>query len=122
MSLINVFSHIPDFHHFLQQLKRVLAANGELFLETGNIGDLTSSDQVPTELDLPDHLVFASERNIHQFLSDAGFRVVEVKRIRKDGMIAVAKNIIKRILGRKVAITLPYSSDYRTLLFRARLI
>ena len=122
VSLVNVFSHIPDFHHFLQQLKRVLAVNGELFLETGNIGDLSSSHLVPTELDLPDHLVFAGEQNIHQFLDDAGFRVIEVKRIRKDGVIAVAKNVLKKILGRKVAITLPYTSDYRTLLFRARLI
>ena len=122
LSLINVFSHIPDFRVFLKDVKGVLVVNGELFIETGNIGDLISSHEVPTELDLPDHLVFAGEQNIIDYLCEAGFTIVDIKRRRKDGLINFAKNIIKKIIGRQVTLAIPYTSQYRTLLIRAKLL
>ncbi|NBR70929.1 MAG: class I SAM-dependent methyltransferase, partial [Proteobacteria bacterium] len=36
ISLIDVFSHIPDFHAFLRDVKRLLGPRGEILLKTGN--------------------------------------------------------------------------------------
>ena len=121
ISLVNVFSHIPDFHDFLEQAKARLLPEGEMFIETGNIGDLGSNREVPTDLDLPDHLVFAGEQNMIDFLSRAGFSVVTIKSGRKDGFVNLAKNIARKMTGRNVTIALPYTSAYRTLFIRAKL-
>jgi len=121
ISLINVFSHLPDFRLFLKDIRKVLVSDGEFFLETGNIGDLADSKEVPSELDLPDHLVFAGEEHIKGFLKDAGFSIIEIRKIRKDGFLNFGKNIIKKILGRDITIILPYTSAYRSILIRAKL-
>ncbi|BFP41096.1 hypothetical protein FGF1_19410 [Flavobacteriaceae bacterium GF1] len=121
ISLVNVFSHIPEFDVFLIELKKILAPGGEFFMETGNIGDLSSYKEVPSELDLPDHLVFAGEENIFTFLNNAGFEIVAIKRRRKDGFINFAKSIIKKMMGRQITLALPYTSKYRSLLIRAKL-
>lgn len=122
VSLINVFSHIPNFSEYLSGLKRVLRPGGELILETGNIADLASWKEVPTELDLPDHLVFAGESTIRWFLEDGGFEVLDVLRLRKDTVLNSSRNMVKRLLGRKVTVAMPYSSSYRSLLIRAKLV
>lgn len=122
VSLINVFSHIPDFNAFLREVRRVLRPGGEFILETGNIADLDSWKAVPTELDLPDHLVFAGESTIRRFLTNGGFEVQDVLHRRKDTVLNASKNIVKKLLGRKVTVAMPYSSPYRSLLFRARLV
>lgn len=121
VSLINVFSHIPDFRTFLNDIKGVLVSDGEILIETGNAADLTSRQEVPSELALPDHLVFAGEQHITGFLQNAGFQVISVNRRRKDGLLTFAKNIVKKLLGRTVTIRLPYTSNYRTLIVRAKL-
>ncbi|MCZ7618476.1 MAG: class I SAM-dependent methyltransferase [Myxococcota bacterium] len=121
VSLMNVFSHIPNFYEFLENVKRVLRNGGEFFIETGNIGDLESVRDVPTELDLPDHLVFAGEENMRTFLRSAGFAVIDIRRRRKDTVENALKNCVKKMLGRQVTLALPYSSPYRSLLIRARL-
>lgn len=121
VSLVNVYSHIPDFHAFLKELKGVLAENGEFYFETGNIGDLVHSNEVPTELDLPDHLVFAGEKHLIGYLTDAGFSIVMIRRLRKDGIINFCKNIIKKLIGRQVTLAIPYTSRYRSIQIRARL-
>ena len=112
---------IPDFRKFLEDIKNVLSDSGEFFIETGNIGDLVNSNEVPSELDLPDHLVFAGEKHIIGFLSEAGFSIVKIKKIRKDGIINILKNIIKKLIGRKVVLKIPYTSKYRSILIRAKL-
>lgn len=120
ISLINVFSHLPDFRSFLKDLARVLQKGGDFLLETGNIADLDTPREVPSELNLPDHLVFAGEKQIRQYLSEAGFEIVAIKRIRKDTMGRFFKNIIKKMLRRNVPVALPYTSRYRSLIIRAR--
>ena len=122
LSLMNVFSHIPDFRKFLNEIKRVLTVDGELFIETGNTADLLNPSEVPGDLDLPDHLVFAGERNIIDFLTEAGFSVIYVKKRRVDDLTSFSKNIVKKLLGRKIILKLPYTSQYRTLLIRAKLL
>jgi len=121
LSLINVFSHIPDFDIFLKDVKRILLPNGEFFMETGNIADLDNKNEVPMELDLPDHLVFAGEKHIINYLNRNGFSIVNIKKRRKDDLINFVKNIIKKTMGRKVFLKAPYTSKYRTMLIRARL-
>ena len=120
ISLINVFSHIPNFREFLGNLKNNLNPGGTVFIETGNIGDLSGYHQVPTELDLPDHLVFSGERHIIGYLLEAGFSIVAVKKKRKDGIINFWKNVVKSILGRQVKLMVPYTSQYRTMFVRAK--
>lgn len=121
VSLVNVYSHIPDFRAFLEEIRNVLADNGEFYLETGNVGDLVHSHEVPTELCLPDHLVFAGEQHLTGYLSEAGFSIVAIRRMRKDGLINFAKNIIKKLIGRQVTLAIPYTSRYRLILIRAKL-
>jgi 2-polyprenyl-3-methyl-5-hydroxy-6-metoxy-1,4-benzoquinol methylase len=121
LSLINVFSHIPEFRAFLDDVKNVLTPGGEFFIETGNIADLRGSHEVPGELNLPDHLVFAGEQNIKDYLQAAGFSIVAVKKRRVDGVIRFGKNIVKKGLGRNLTLRLPYTSRYRTMLVRAKL-
>ena len=96
--------------------------NGEFFIETSNIGDLVDNHEVPTELDLPDHLCFAGEQHLIGYLSESGFSIVEIRKIRKDGLINFSKNIIKKLNGRNVALAIPYTSSYRSILIRARLL
>jgi len=121
VSLINIFSHIADFRMFLSDVKRILSEKGELLIETGTAGDLESSHDVPTELDLPNHLVFAGEKHIMGYLSEAGFSIVRIKRMRRDGLINFVKNVVKRMIGRKVSLRVPYTSLHRSIIVRARL-
>lgn len=120
VSLVDVFSHIPQFADFLIAVRDVLKPGGELFIETGNLADIEHRLHFPGELGLPDHLVFAGERQIRNFLERGGFEVLELDRLRIDGVAYFAKNIIKAFIGRSVRIRLPYTSRYRRLLIRAR--
>jgi SAM-dependent methyltransferase len=120
VSVIDVFSHIPQFDSFLADVKSVLLPGGELFIETGNLADLDRREEFPGELGLPDHLVFAGESQLDVYLKDAGFETVSVGRVRVDGAVYFAKNVVKKLLGRPVTVRLPYSSKYRQLLIRAR--
>jgi 2-polyprenyl-3-methyl-5-hydroxy-6-metoxy-1,4-benzoquinol methylase/Zn ribbon nucleic-acid-binding protein len=122
ISIINVFSHIPDFRSFLAEIKRRLNNGGELLIETGNGGDLIDASQYPDHLFLPDHLVFAGIKHMHQFLNEGGFEVVSMHQRRFDDRpFLAAKNLIKRILGRNVPFIVPYTSPFRTIFYRARL-
>jgi SAM-dependent methyltransferase len=119
VSVINVFSHVPDFRAFLNDVKAALILGGEVFIETGDIGKLTHAGQVPSEWDLPDHLVFASEHNLISYLQSSGFEVVKIEKRRVDGFVTFGKNVVKKMIGRHVSLGLPYASPYRTMLVRA---
>jgi len=121
VSLINVFSHIPDFGSFLDTIKSVLAPGGEIFVETGNAADLDSRSDFPYPLCLPDHLVFAGERHIEHFLKDKGFSLVSVNRRRADGLLNSVRQAIKSLLGSPAQPFIPYTSKYRTVFYRAKL-
>jgi hypothetical protein len=121
VSIVDVFSHVPQFHEFLRDVRSALTPQGEIFVETGNLADLRVRAQFPGELGLPDHLVFAGEAQLCGFLDRAGFELVRIERQRIDGLVHLAKNVVKKALGRPVKLALPYSSNYRQLLIRARL-
>lgn len=120
ISLIDVFSHIPDFRAFLEGAKNVLNKDGEIFIETGNAADFDRS-QIPSELSLPDHLVFAGESHMKGYLTDAGFEIIKIKKIRIDTLFGFVKDIVKFLIGRPIKLVLPYTSPYRSLLIRAKL-
>lgn len=120
ISMVNIYSHIPDFKDILATARSNLKPRGELFIETGNAADLDRREQFFGILDLPDHLVFSGESQMERTLRDAGFELIAVERQRVDGFVTFAKNVIKKLLGRPVILALPYSSPYRQLMLRAR--
>lgn len=120
-SAVDVFSHIPDFAAFLETVKTVLEPGGELFLETGNLADLDRRSDFAGELGLPDHLVFAGESHVRGYLDRAGFEIVALRRVRIDGLVDLAKNAVKKLIGRPAVLRMPYTSNYRQLRIRARL-
>lgn len=77
ISLLNVFSHIPEPRDFIRQCVKRLSPGGELLLETGDTADLPSEHH-PQPFYLPDHLVFANEPIVRQLLTDAQFHVISV--------------------------------------------
>ena len=121
VSLVDVFSHLPDFRPFLLEIKNVLNDGGQIYLQTGNIADLRGSNDVPTQLDLPDHLVFAGEKHIIAYLEEAGFKIIQIVHVRNDTFVNLLKSLIRKIQGRQIALVFPGTSEYRSLRIRARL-
>lgn len=120
ISLVDVFSHIPDFNAFLATARAALREHGELFIETGNLADLKTREEFPEELRLPDHLVFAGETQLTQYLDRAGIDIIEMRRERFDTATYFAKSIVKKLIGRPVIVRAPYTSSYCSLHVRAR--
>lgn len=119
-SLINVFSHVYDFDRLLREIRGILTDDGELYIETADIGDVAIRDEFPGELGLPDHVIFASEMHLRGFLVRNGFNVLSVERIRIDTIFYFIKSILKRCIGRDIAIQIPYLSPYRSIGIRAK--
>lgn len=119
-SLVNVFSHLNDFDGFMRQVHAVLLEGGELFFETGNAAELKLRSNFPGTLGLPDHVAFAGEKHVIGYLDRAGFDIVSINRVRVDGLIYTAKNVVKSLIGRETLVKLPYASAYRTLRVRAK--
>jgi SAM-dependent methyltransferase len=120
VSLINVFSHLPDPVEFLRELGNLLGPQGKLILVTGNGGDV-SRDEFPGSLYLPDHLLFGGEENVNTALALAGYDLIACKRYPDvpsfDGeIITKLKNLVRRVQGRApVPTTLPPGSRFRSL-------
>jgi SAM-dependent methyltransferase len=123
ISLINVFSHLPDPTAFLEQLRGLLNSDGELVLVTGNAADLEATDY-PDPLLLPDHLVFAGERHLIDITRRLGFEPVAVQRYQyfyRDPLwLYGLKTIVKRALGRTV-VAWRNDGSFRSIFLRARL-
>jgi SAM-dependent methyltransferase len=108
ISLLNVFSHIPDPVVFLANIKAKLKEGGELILQTGDCTDL-SADDIIKPLLLPDHLSFCTEAILLDILSKLGFSVVVVKKYPYivPTPLNIAKEFIKLFVpGRKSRILL----------------
>lgn len=120
VSLINVFSHLPDPGSFLSDLRRLVRPGGTLVLMTGNGAELDSADSYPDRLDLPDHLVFAGRPQLDAFLGEAGFEPYRRDLVRLDTASWAAKALIKKTLGQPVPLVIPYRSRFRDMLYLAR--
>jgi SAM-dependent methyltransferase len=77
ISLLNVYSHLPDPVEYISNLKKNLNSNGEIFLQTGH------SCHLPVKLhsrpySLPDHLSFANQEIIENIFKKLGFEIVNI--------------------------------------------
>jgi SAM-dependent methyltransferase len=120
ISLINVFSHLPDPRGFLRDLGQHLLPGGDLLIETGNGGDLPDARSFPGPLYLPDHLQFAGEVHLERFLNDSGFAVLAKHRQRTDTLRLALHWAAQKARGHPARIRLPYTSPFRTIFYRAR--
>lgn len=77
ISILNVYSHLPDPPKIIGEWVRLLAPGGQLILETGDTADLPSEEH-PRPFYLPDHLSFASEKLVVGVLGKMGFDVLKV--------------------------------------------
>ena len=119
ISLINVFSHVPDFRWFCSELATKLVPGGILFIQTGNGGDLAHRRSYPDDLCLPDHLEFAGRLHIERFLSLARFEIVKVKTRRVDGIIGSCQTMLRDFGRGRLVVRLPYMSPFRTVFYKA---
>jgi len=120
VSMILVFSHIPDFRDFGAELKKRVKPGGILFMETGNGGDLETRDEYPNKLFLPDHLIFAGIDQMKQILATIGFQVEAIKRESIDNPLWCLKMFVKGVLERNLVVKVPYSSRFRTVFYKCR--
>ncbi|MDH3266278.1 MAG: class I SAM-dependent methyltransferase [Gammaproteobacteria bacterium] len=79
ISLLNVYSHLPDPPSFIAKLRALLKPNGGLLIETGDTADL-SADEHYRPFSLPDHLSFASEKIVTDILQRLDFEVEAVRK------------------------------------------
>jgi 2-polyprenyl-3-methyl-5-hydroxy-6-metoxy-1,4-benzoquinol methylase len=120
ISLINVYSHLPDPAQFLSELHRLMEPNAYLLLVTGNGGDIPRSE-FPGSLYLPDHLSFAGERNIRSVLDDAQYDIVTITPHAETSTLdskplTLVKNIARRLTGRSpLPLSFPKYSGFRSL-------
>lgn len=120
ISNIDVFSHIPDYASFLTTVVSNLKSDGQFLMETGNLADLDKLSECPSELGLPDHLVFAGKPQIKRYLENAGLGIISIAEDRFDTVTQMAKNTAKLMLGRESRVRVPYTSRYRQMIVRAR--
>jgi SAM-dependent methyltransferase len=79
ISILNVYSHLPNPPEFLALCKKLLQGGGEILIQTGDTADLPA-EKHPKPLFLPDHLSFASENIVSDILRRSGFEVVLVRK------------------------------------------
>lgn len=79
ISLLNVYSHLPNPREFLRLVKQRLAPLGELLLETGDTAHLPA-DQHPRPFLLPDQLSFTSAEILSNMLKDVGFEIISINK------------------------------------------
>jgi SAM-dependent methyltransferase len=119
LSLVNVFSHLPQPGEFLQQAAARLEPRGELLVVTGNGADVERADY-PQPLSLPDHLVFTGASHLRTLLDRADFELVSEHAYRtslprpwlEDRAEAALASLLRRRVG--------YSGPFRSLWLRAR--
>ena len=99
ISLLNVYSHLPNPPIFIKSLKNLLNSNGELILQTGDTADLSASDHY-RPFYLPDHLSFASEKIVLGILERLNFEIIKIKKYQYEqfDQFRIIKEIIKIFL------------------------
>lgn len=77
VSLLNVYSHLPDPYNFIMTLKNIIKPGGQFLIQTGNAAEFSPQD-ILKPLGLPDHLSFTSEKILSDMLGRIGFEIVSV--------------------------------------------
>lgn len=101
VSLLNVWSHLPNPPAFLGSLKKLLNPGGELVVQTGDTADF-APDEHYRPFYLPDHLSFASEKIVTDILARLGFEILSVCKYPylSPGPKAILKEVVKALLPR----------------------
>lgn len=122
ISLLNVFSHLPDPVAFLGLAGKRLQDGGEILLQTGNGGDV-NRDEFPGILSYPDHLIFGGRQSLEYLFKQVGMEIISFHEFREPRFtpINVAKDIVKRLI-RKGHSPVRWRGPYRDLWVRARMI
>ena len=125
ISLLNVYSHLPNPVESLQRWKQHLSKHGEVLIQTGDWRHLRR-EEFPRGLDLPDHLSFATEQIVTSILRRLGFRIVTVERrklsaFRKRDLKFKVKDIVKLFVRRHHKLTNWYVNPWRDMWIRAKL-
>ena len=99
ISMLNVYSHLPEPPKFLESLTKLLNPGGELILETGDTANLSAKDHY-RPFYLPDHLSFASENIVVNILERQNFEILSINKYPYSelGIKNIAKELIKTIL------------------------
>ena len=111
ISLLNVYSHLPDPVKTISSWKHLLKPEGELLLETGDTANLDSKQHYKP-FHLPYHLSFASESIIINILEKNDFKIIGI--IKYPPYKLTFYNITKEI----VKIFLPEKKSYLVDLFK----
>jgi SAM-dependent methyltransferase len=79
VSMLDVYSHLPDPPAFIESLKKLLNPAGEMLLQTGDAANFSAQDQF-RPFGLPDHLSFASEEIVVRILRRLDFDIVSIRK------------------------------------------
>lgn len=77
VSLMNVYSHLPDPYAFLGDLAEVVAPGGHMLVQTGDVTGLTGQT-ILRPAGLPDHLTFVTQEVLDSMLTRLGLEPVRV--------------------------------------------
>ena len=101
ISMLNVYSHLPDPPTFLESLKKNLNPGGELIIQTGDTSGLDAKDHY-RPFYLPDHLSFASESIIVGILERLDFEILSIIKypLLRFDLTSIVKELVKAILPR----------------------
>ncbi|MCK4919699.1 MAG: class I SAM-dependent methyltransferase [Bacteroidales bacterium] len=88
VSLLNVYSHIPNPKEFLKKIKELLKPGGELFIETGHSSHLPAKYHHKPYY-APDHLSFANQVIVEEILKRIGFNIIKTKIYRHQQFISI---------------------------------
>lgn len=99
ISLLNVYSHLPNPPAFIESLKNLLNPGGEIIVQTGDTADFPANDHY-RPFYLPDHLSFASERIVSDILKRLGFEILSINKYpyRRFDPKSIVKEIVKIFL------------------------
>jgi SAM-dependent methyltransferase len=79
ISLLNVYSHLPNPPAFIESLKNLLNPGGEIIIQTGDTANFPANDHY-RPFYLPDHLSFASEKIVSDILKRLGFEILNINK------------------------------------------
>ena len=120
ISLLNVFSHLPEPIQFISEARDLLREGGELVIQTGNGGDVERKD-VPGALWLPDHLTFAGQSTLEVLFEKLDMDVVKAVNYREPRAtpVNIAKDLVKRVV-RQNHNGVNWMGPFRTVWLRAK--
>ena len=106
ISLLNVYSHLPNPMEFLSNIKEKLNPGGTLFLETGHTSHLPACEH-PKPYNLPDHLSFVNKEILQGILRKSGFNIIDIRLYRSPHypkyyeIKSIIIQLVRIILGKK---------------------